>query len=120
MLRCSKTALTTPDPVPRVAAMQKTDPNSKPDSIPNPFTTFDPMAAWTASQQAFHKMLTDAQGRAQALADEYAALEAQMISRARQAVETWAQLAQDALSYSAQLSAQARKLGIEAARKINA
>jgi hypothetical protein len=102
------------------AAMQKTDSSPKTDSLPNPFTSFDPMAAWTASQQAFQKLLTDAQGRAQSLADEYAALEAQMIARARQAIETWAQLAQDALSYSAQLTAQARKLGLDAARKINA
>jgi hypothetical protein len=81
---------------------------------------FDPMAAFTASQQAFHKMLADAQGRAQAFAEEYAQLEAQMMARAKQAIETWAQLAQDALAYSAQLSAQARKLGLEAAKKIGA
>jgi hypothetical protein len=43
-----------------------------------------------------------------------------MVARARQAIETWAQLAQDAISYSSQLTAQARKIGLEAARKINA
>jgi hypothetical protein len=104
--------------------MTKTETTSttpKTDSIPtNPFATFDPMAMWTAQQQAFHKLITDAQGRAQAMAEEYAALEAQMVARARQAIETWAQLAQDAISYSSQLTAQARKIGLEAARKINA
>jgi hypothetical protein len=50
--------------------------------------------------------------------DQFTTLEAQMMSRARQAIEAWAQLAQDALAYSAQLSAQARKLGLETARKM--
>lgn len=80
--------------------------------------TFDPMAAFAASQQAMHKLFADAQTRAHAFAEEYAALETQMMARAKQAIETWAQLAQDALVYSAQLSAQARKLGFEAARKM--
>jgi len=85
----------------------------------DPFTAsaFDPMAAWTASQEAFHKMLADAQARTKAFADEYAALEAQMIARAQAAIASWAQLAQDAIAYGAQLSQQARKLGLEAARK---
>lgn len=90
----------------------------KTDSNPNPFASFDPMAAFAASHQTWHKMLTDAQGRAQAFADEYAQLEAQMMARAKQAIETWAQLAQDAIAYSAQLSAQARKIGLEAAKKM--
>lgn len=78
---------------------------------------FDPMAAWAASQEMFHKMMGEATGRAQAFAGEYAALEAQMIARARAAIESWAQLAQDAIAYSAQLSAQARKLGLETAQR---
>jgi hypothetical protein len=86
----------------------------------NPFAAFDPMTAWTASQAAFQKMFTDAQSRAQAFVDEYATLEAQMVARAKTAIETWSQLAQEALAYSAQLSAQARKLGLETARKMNA
>jgi hypothetical protein len=93
-------------------------PKSEPTA--NPFTAgFDPFAAWQASQQAFHKMMSDAQGRAQAFADEYAALESQMYARAKQAIDTWAQLAQDAITYSSQLSAQARKLGLETARKMS-
>lgn len=84
----------------------------------DPFAGFDPMRAWTASQQAFHQMLTDSLTRAQAWADEYAALEAQMFARANSAIDTWAQLAHDALGYTAQLSAQARKLSFEAARKV--
>lgn len=96
----------------------------KADPIPgaaaaNPFTSFDPLAAWNASQQAFHKMMTDAQGRIQSFADELATMESQMYARAKQAIETWAQLAEDALTYSAQLSAQARRLGLEAARKMS-
>lgn len=71
--------------------------------------SFDPMAAFAATQQAAQKMM-----------DDYAQLETQLMARAKQAIETWAQLAQDALAYSAQLSAQARKLGLDAARKIGA
>jgi hypothetical protein len=40
-----------------------------------------------------------------------------MVARAQGAVAGWAQLAQDAIAYSAQLSAQARKLGFETAKK---
>jgi hypothetical protein len=97
----------------------KTETNSSPKSE-IPFPAFDPMAAWGASQQAFQKMMADAQGRAQAFADEYAQLEAQMYARAKAAIEAWAKLAQDALDYSAQLTAQARKLGFETARKMGA
>ena len=92
----------------------------KSTSIPTPFGAFDPMAAFTASQQAMHDLWADTHARAHAFVDEYAQLEAQMMARAKQAIETWAQLAQDALAYSAQLSAQARKLGLEAAKKIGA
>jgi hypothetical protein len=80
----------------------------------------DPMAAFAAAQQSFHKLFADAQTRAQAFAEQYATLETQMLARAKQAIESWAQLAQDALAYSAQLSAQARKLGVETARKMSA
>jgi hypothetical protein len=84
---------------------------------PTGIPTFDPMAAWNASQEMFQKMLADTQARAKAFADEYAALEAQMIARAQAAIANWAQLAQDAIAYGAQLSQQARKLGFEVARK---
>jgi hypothetical protein len=70
---------------------------------------FDTAAAVTATQQAMHRML-----------EQYAQLEQQLLVRAKQAIETWAQLAQDALAYGAQLSAQARKLGLDTARKMQA
>jgi hypothetical protein len=84
----------------------------------NPFASFDPIATWAASQQAFHKMMTEAYGRAQSFADEYAAVEAQMLTRAQGAIDGWAQLAHDSISYGAQLAAQARKLGLESAKKM--
>jgi hypothetical protein len=86
----------------------------------NPFAAFDPMAYWTTSQQTFAKAMSDAYGRAQSFADQYAALEAQLVTRAQGAVATWAQLTQDAIAYSAQLSAEARKVGFEAARRAGA
>ena len=49
--------------------------------------------------------------------DDVATIEHQMVSRAQGAVANWAQLTQDAIAYGAQLSAQARKLGLDTARK---
>ena len=95
----------------------------KADSAANPFASFasfDPMTSWNTAQQAFHKMMAESFGRAQAFVDEYVALETQLTSRAQGAIDSWAQLAHDALTYSTQLSAQARKLGVEAARKMGA
>lgn len=77
----------------------------------------NPMAAWTSTQASFQKAFADSFTRAQAWSDEYAANEAQMTSRAHAAVDTWAQLAHDSINYTAQLSAQARKLSMDAARK---
>jgi hypothetical protein len=85
-----------------------------------PFGAFaapDPMKMWEQTHQAWQKIFTDAQGHAQKWADEYAQLEKQLFVRANQAVDTWAQLAKDSIAYTEQLSAQARKLGFEAARK---
>lgn len=98
----------TPKADPHVAAAQ------------NPFASFnafDPMAAWTTAQANFQKMMSDSFSRGQVWADEYAAVESQMFQRLNQAIDTWAQLAHDSINYTAQLSAQARKLGVEAARK---
>jgi len=89
--------------------------------IENPFasfTAFDPFAFWAASQQAFAKMMTDGYGRAQAYADQYAAFENQMLQRAQAAVATWAQLTQEAIAYGGQLSAESRKLGLDAIKKM--
>ncbi len=96
-------------------------PETKTDS--NPFTafaTFDPMTMWATSQQTFAKLMTDGFGRAQMFAEQCAAMEAQFVTRAQGAVANWAQLAQDAIAYSSQLSAEARKLGFDAAKKIGA
>src|SRR6185436_15888307 len=77
----------------------------------------NPMGAWTVAQTQFQKMIADSFVKTQAWSDEYAANEAQMVQRAHGAIDTWAQLAHDTINYSAQLSAQARKLSFEAARK---
>jgi hypothetical protein len=85
-----------------------------------PFGSFDPMTFWTSSQQTFHKAMTDAYGRAQSWADQYAAMEQLFVARAQGAVSNWAQLTQDAIAYTAQLSAEARKVGLDAIRKASA
>lgn len=92
----------------------KTDPSA---AAPNPFAAFDPTGVWAQAQANFQKMITEAYGRVQVWSDEYAAMESQMLARANGAIDTWAKLAHDTLAYSSQLSAQARKLGFEAARK---
>lgn len=81
------------------------------------FTSFDPIAYWTATQETFAELMSEAFGRATAFAEQYATIEAQLLARAQGAVASWAQLTQDAIAYGAQLSAEARKLGFEAARK---
>jgi hypothetical protein len=95
----------------------QTETNTKSDAK-TAMPSFDPTAAWAAGQQAFTKMITEAFERMQAMQAEMATLEAQMIAKAREAVTNWAQLAQEAITYSANLSAQARKVGADAARKM--
>jgi hypothetical protein len=97
----------------------KTEP-ATPKAEASPFPAFDPIAYWTSVQQGFQRMAAEAQGRAQAVADQCAALEAQFIQRAQGAVATWTQLAQDTIAYAAQLSAEARRLGLDAYRKTSA
>ena len=80
--------------------------------------SLDPMAMWSQGQQTFHKLMTDALGRWQAFADQYAAIEQQVSTHAQGAVANCAQLAKDAIAYGAQLSAEARKLSIETAKKM--
>lgn len=92
-------------------------PKIEPVAPHNPFGAFDPLATWTATQQTWQKMMSDAYGRAQAWGEEYAQFEAQMFARTRTAIDTWAQLARDTVTYSEQLTAQARKLGFEVVRK---
>ena len=77
----------------------------------------NPMGAWTTTQQTWQKVVGDHFVRAQAWSDEYEKNEGEMVKRAHGAVDTWAQLAHDTINYTAQLSAQARKLSTEAVRK---
>lgn len=81
------------------------------------FSGFDPAGAWGVAQQTWQKMIGESFTRAQAWADQYASIEKQMFDRANEAVDTWAKVAHDTISYSQDLTAQARKLGFEAARK---
>ncbi|MGE0548325.1 MAG: hypothetical protein AB7O24_27180 [Kofleriaceae bacterium] len=95
----------------------KTDATST--SFPFPGThSFDPIAVWSATQQAFTKMVNDAYGRAQSFAEQYAAVEHQMVERAKLAIANWSQFCQDAINYGANLSAEARKIGLETAKKM--
>lgn len=86
-------------------------------AVHNPFSAFDPMATWAATQQAWQKVMSDSLTRAQGWSEEYAALEAQMFARMRTAIDTWAQLARDTIGYGEHLALQARKMSFEAVRK---
>jgi len=92
--------------------------NLPPAANQNPFVGFDPMTAWTQGQAALHQMMADAFGRMTSFAEEYASLESQFVTRAQGAVSNWAQLTSDAIAYGAQLTAQARKAGLENAKKL--
>lgn len=95
--------------------------NTPPKSTETPFQTFpafDPMAMWAQGQAQMQKLMGDATTRWQAFADQVAQIEQQVSSHAQAAVTNWAQLAKDAIAYGVQLSAEARKLSIETAKKL--
>jgi len=96
------------------------EPKTEAPKFENPFAAFDPIVYWNAAQQAFQRMAADGQGRAQAAADQYGALEAQLVQRTQAAVTAWVQLAQDAIAYGAQLSAEARRIALDAVRRASA
>ncbi|MBA3459672.1 MAG: hypothetical protein H0T46_06910 [Deltaproteobacteria bacterium] len=80
--------------------------------------SFDPYAMWQQGQQTFNKLMADSVARWQSFGDQYAAIEVQLSTHAQTAVTTWAQLAKDAITYGTQMSAEARKLGLETAKKM--
>ncbi len=82
------------------------------------FPSFDPMSMWAAGQQTFTKLMTDAVGRWQSFSEQYATIEHQVSTQAHGAVTQLAQLAKDAITYGTQLSAEARKLSLETAKKM--
>jgi hypothetical protein len=99
----------------------KTTPPKSSPVVENPFQalpTFDPMAMWAQGQAQMQKLIGDATSRWQAFAEQYAQIEQQVSSHAQTAVTNWAQLAKDAIAYGVQLSAEARKLSVETAKKL--
>lgn len=98
--------------------------NTPPKSTPvaehpfQPFAAFDPMAMWAQGQAQMQKLMTDATARWQSFSEQYAQVEQQVSAHAQTAVTNWAQLAKDAIAYGVQLSAEARKLSLETAKKL--
>lgn len=91
-------------------ATHDTQTTAKPEAPSNPFTAafpFDPS-----------QLVADSVARWQAFAEQCAAVEQQITAHAHTAVALWAQLAKDAIAYSTQLSAEARRLSIETATKL--
>ena len=66
---------------------------------------------------AWRKGVTDHLARVQAVTDEVARVEAQGMTHARTMIDESAKLAQETMSYAAQLSAEWRKVMFEAARR---
>lgn len=93
----------------------------------NPFAAFIPafdpahMAQMTSmfAPQQFSALWTETLARTQQAAEQFGAFEKDMLARAQTAVQTWSQLAQDAIAYAGQLSVEARKLGLETAKKLS-
>jgi hypothetical protein len=67
----------------------------------------------------FGNLLSDAIARMSTYAATCAEFETQFVARAQGAVANWAQLTQDTLAYGAQLSQEARKLGLDSLRKLS-
>ena len=105
---------------------------SKPETpkteTPNTATTAEPKAAPRApwdlplpfplpTPDAFSQMMKDQIARTQSLMDELAVYEGVAMQRARTAVNDLAKLASDSIGYMAQLSAEWRKVALDAGRR---
>lgn len=87
---------------------QKAAPRA-PWDIPLPFALPTP--------EAFTQMMRDQIARTQGMMDELAVYEGVAMQRARTAVNDLAKLATDSIGYMAQLSAEWRKLALDAGRR---
>lgn len=84
----------------------------------------EPRAPWDLplpfpmpTPEAFTQMLRDQIARSQGIMDELAVYESVAMQRARTAVGDLAKLASDSIGYMAQLSAEWRKLALDASRR---
>ncbi len=89
-------------------------------SMTDKFSALDPMGYWSTFREAMTTARTQSAGVADKLDTQYSEIEQQLVERAHLAVATWAQLANDAISYGTRLSTEARKLGGDAAKKMGA
>jgi hypothetical protein len=105
---------------------------SKPETpkteTPNHATTAEPKAAPRApwdiplpfalpTPEAFQQMMRDQIARTQGLMEELSVYESVAMQRARTAVNDLAKLASDSIGYAAQLSAEWRKMALDAGRR---
>ena len=84
------------------------------------FAALDPMGYWSSFREAMTQAQAHTAGITSKLDAQYVELEQQLVERAHLAVATWAQLANDAISYGSRLSTEARKLGADTAKKMGA
>lgn len=93
---------------------------SQASSMADKFAVLDPMGYWSSFRDAMSSAHARNAEMAGKLDAQYVEMEQQLVERAHLAVATWAQLANDAISYGARLSTEARKLGADAAKKMGA
>ncbi len=85
-----------------------------------PFESFNPMAMWTRSQEMMRDLFAGAVTRSQSYAEQITTWERDAAAKANTAVNAWAQLAHDTITYAAQLSSEARKLSLDTMRHMGA
>jgi hypothetical protein len=78
---------------------------------------FDPFAQWGKVFETFQKLTDDNIARATAFYTEVEKAEAKRVERAESAIEEIAKLQKETLAYGAQLSAEMRKVSLEAVKK---
>ena len=102
--------------MPKSEGMNKTE--AKPDAKTETTKTVENPFPWTLpAPEVFTQMMRDQIARTQGLMEELAVYENVAVQRARTAVHDLAKLATDSLGYMAQLSAEWRKLAVDASRR---
>ena len=78
---------------------------------------FDPFAQWGKVFETWQKLTDDSIARATAFYAEVEKAEAKRVERAESAIEEMAKLQKETIAYGAQLSAEIRKVSLEAMQK---
>lgn len=124
MLHCTKPGLTETCAVPKVSGTEESEMSKQAETnttaqstAQKPRSPFELPFAMPVMPEAFGQLMRDQIVRTQAIMGELANYEGVAIARARTAVDELSRLAGDSLTYFGQLSAEWRKLSIEAMQR---